>query len=410
LPFDEDTIAVGSDIDDTNDDAEFPDATEVEAVAKRRSDRADTSILLPMHQNKHIEISKFEKALATFVDLTGVSREDWASLREILFLIRDKDGELPPMIEQLPKQVSTLRDRMRKRMPMMNMREADIPLNVLKLPTLPPNLQPEERERLEGIRALNDAKTAANAATRYAIKITKEKGKFSTPARQAQKEAADAKAQMLALREKNPQSDIDISNVPVVHMKLNFFDPPTLFKNIAASEISKRVHSGPGLIVDEPTELYHSHAWLSSVRSTSGRFAHVIIDGKKGPAIFPSDWVYYWCNDTMACPLQCHNVDEEDDNITDIHIGRIYGVGYDHRLKSCTEGLSLNGEPVLALQVQEALRTTHSYLATAELDPAQTSDELVLSPEVICIQETNVFAIEPVYVDICFGEEHSDAG
>jgi hypothetical protein len=112
----------------------------------------------------------------------------------------------------------------------------------------------------------------------------------------------------------------------------------------------------------------------------------------------------------MACPLKCHNVDEEDDNITDIYIGCKYGVGYNHQLKSCTEGLSCNGKPVLVPLVQEALCTMYSYLATVELDPAKTSDQLVLSPKVICIQETNVFVIEPVYVDICFRKEHSDAG
>ena len=154
---------------------------------------------------------------------------------------------------------------------------------------------------------------------------------------------------MLALKEKNPQNDIDISDAPVINMKLTFFDPPTLFKNIATSNISKRVHSSPRLIIDKPTKLYHSHAWLSSVRSTSSQFAYVIIDSEKGPSIFPSDWVYYRCNDPIACPLQYHDIADEDDNITDIHIGRVYGVGYDHLSKSCTEGLRLNGEPILAL-------------------------------------------------------------
>ena len=44
-----------------------------------------------------------------------------------------------------------------------------------------------------------------------------------------------------------------------------------------------------------------------------------------------------------------------------------------------------------------------------ELNPSQTTNELVLSPEIICIAETNMFAIEHMYVDNYFGEEYTDA-
>lgn len=55
-----------------------------------RPDVDDTSILVPARQNRSILTSSFEKSLAIFADLTGLSRQDWASLREILFLVRDK--------------------------------------------------------------------------------------------------------------------------------------------------------------------------------------------------------------------------------------------------------------------------------------------------------------------------------
>ena len=36
------------------------------------------------------------------------------------------------------------------------------------------------------------------------------------------------------------------------------------------------MHTGLAHFVDEPEELYHSHSWASSIRSTSGEFAHII--------------------------------------------------------------------------------------------------------------------------------------
>ncbi|KAK0702716.1 hypothetical protein B0H67DRAFT_558331 [Lasiosphaeris hirsuta] len=59
----------------------------------------DISRLVPTRQNKSIKTSSFEKALATFANLTGLSIQEWTALREILFLVRDKDGQTPPVIE-----------------------------------------------------------------------------------------------------------------------------------------------------------------------------------------------------------------------------------------------------------------------------------------------------------------------
>jgi hypothetical protein len=65
-----------------------------------------------------------------------MSREEYKTLHETLSVVRDKDGNiLKEDVAALLKQLTTLRDRMRKRMLLMNMREADIPLNVEKLPT-----------------------------------------------------------------------------------------------------------------------------------------------------------------------------------------------------------------------------------------------------------------------------------
>lgn len=44
------------------------------------------------------------------------------------------------------------------------MREADIPLDILKMPALPPNLKPDERAKLEAYKAkVKEAQQAAEA-------------------------------------------------------------------------------------------------------------------------------------------------------------------------------------------------------------------------------------------------------
>ncbi|KAK0643907.1 hypothetical protein B0T16DRAFT_460002 [Cercophora newfieldiana] len=95
----------------------------------------DISTLVEVRQNTSLETSTFEKALATFAELTGLSRWYGASLKEVLCLIQDADGKVHPMVENLPKHLSTLKNCLQKRMPMMNMREADIPLDVMRMPT-----------------------------------------------------------------------------------------------------------------------------------------------------------------------------------------------------------------------------------------------------------------------------------
>ena len=386
LPFDE----AASDIEESASEA-------AREAAILYLDLEDTSTLVPMRQNKSIETSSFEKALATFADLTGLSRQDWASLREVLFLIRDKDGDIPAMIQGLPKQLSTLRDRMRRRMPLIDMREADIPLNILKLPTMPASLKPDERRKVEMARAQAECKSAALTATRNATRLARESGKNSAEAQEAAKIAEKAKKHLGDLQTKHG-GEISLKDLPKPTMRLSFFDPITMFKNIVASDILRRTHIGPGLFVDNPTELFHSHAWLSSVRSTSGHYAHVIIDGKVGPVIFPSDWVYYRCSDE-GCPRSCHDIDDDSEDVVNLHIGRVYGVGFDVRRHPCTSDRTR-----LCLQIQGA------YRAGEIADITQSNQELVLSAALEYIPETNVFGHLHVYVDKHTGEEHKDPG
>ena len=51
------------------------------------------SVLKHIRQNTEIDISGFQKAFATWADLTGLSRANYHTLREVLHLIKDDNGQ-----------------------------------------------------------------------------------------------------------------------------------------------------------------------------------------------------------------------------------------------------------------------------------------------------------------------------
>jgi hypothetical protein len=56
------------------------------------------------------------------------------------------------------------------------------------------------------------------------------------------------------------------------------------------------MHFGFGYFMDNPTEPWHSRAWLASARSTtSGRYAHY----RNGDVLSPSDMVLYECSSSI---------------------------------------------------------------------------------------------------------------
>ncbi|KAK1778550.1 hypothetical protein QBC45DRAFT_328045, partial [Copromyces sp. CBS 386.78] len=70
--------------------------------------------------------------------------------------------------------VSTLKDRIRKRIPIINIREAKIPLNIFKLSTLPTILKLIERYRFEVAKYIYNIKNTINNILKKAIKIIRE--------------------------------------------------------------------------------------------------------------------------------------------------------------------------------------------------------------------------------------------
>jgi hypothetical protein len=91
-------------------------------------------------------------------------------------------------------------------------------------------------------------------------------------------------------KEKPPTTLSSSSTVP--SEDLFFFDPTPLFTAFLRSKISEQMHFGFGEFHDNPQELWHSHAWRSSIRTTSGQFAHY---SSRQP-IFPSDFVFFRCH------------------------------------------------------------------------------------------------------------------
>lgn len=341
------------------------------AEAAAAFDPDDPSRLVPSHQDKFIDMSKFEMALATFIELDNVSRNGYDRLLEVLSLLTDRDGNVLPQIANLPSTLATLRDKFRKRLPLINMREADIPLDITKMPTIPPGLAPEERLKFEAYKAKQKA---------------------------AEEQAKSRKGK----RGKAKEVVADVP-LPLLKQKLSYFDPISMLKNFVASDIFRDAHHGPALFVDEPVELFHSHAWASSVRSSEGIYPHIWVDGKPDPeaTIFPSDFLYYRC---MEHDCYCHQIEDDGPDTGNLHIGRVFGFGYEKREASPTYG-----HAGLTLQIQEALRPDHRALGkTKQPGPALEKDELVLNSDPVHVIESNVFAFLDVYVDKLYGETHDD--
>ena len=122
---------------------------------------------------------------------------------------------------------------------------------------------------------------------------------------------------------------------------LYFFDPIGLFTAFVRSEqLRNKMYFGLGEFRDNPVELWHSHAWRSSIRTTSGQFAHYA----SGKPIFPSDVVFFRCH-KLDCARGCSDASSTEQRQ---HIGRVQSAGKDFRSKIQPQG-------VVVLEIQEIL-------------------------------------------------------
>ena len=182
-------------------------------------------------------------------------------------------------------------------------------------------------------------------------------------------------------REKNSTNEED----------LIFFDPVHLFASFIASNITNKMHSGLGEFHDthKQDELYKSHSWLSSIRATSGQFAHYS-NSTLGP-IFPSDFVSFRCNE--ACRFYCKYQHAFS------HVGRVMAVGRDHRTDTSYRGS-------IVIQIQEVLdpQSGDINMQSTQFDPPLASNERLLSwNNVFFVHETDIVErLQNVKVDYAF--------
>jgi hypothetical protein len=291
------------------------------------SNLVDISKLVPHRQNQYIDISNFQLAFGLLAHIFGINRTLYAALREVMGLLRQPDDKPLADIHNLPNQLATLKSKIARRFPMMDMRTAEVPLIPEKL--------------------------ATEKATR------KTRGGESGP----------------------------------IMAELHIIDPASLFSAFLSSDIGERMHSGMAHFVDEPTELFHSHSWASSIRTTSGEFAHVLnAHGYELETVFPSDFVLYCCTNENCV---CQTTDAETLGMT--HAGRVYSVGKDHRTEYCT------AEPgEVALQIQEAfgpsinrpdtMTPSHPFLEDIVASDDQAENELILAStaSIVYIPQTHL--------------------
>ncbi|SLM33940.1 hypothetical protein LPUS_02567 [Lasallia pustulata] len=141
-----------------------------------------------------------------------------------------------------------------------------------------------------------------------------------------------------------------------------WFDPLNLFTTILSSpDFTSKMHFGMAHLVDQPSELWHSTSWASSIRSTSGEFAYY----KDETLIFPSDVVYYHC--LSGCG--CQNGDKPP------HIGRIYSIAKDYTTAALVPGC-------VVFHIQQLLYST-------EIPPrlARKLPEELRAKELLCVKD-----------------------
>lgn len=144
---------------------------------------------------------------------------------------------------------------------------------------------------------------------------------------------------------------------------LYFFDPLDLFVHILSSDLSKNIHLGMAEYHDNPIELWHSRAWNSLIRSTSGEFAHY---SDRKP-IFPSDFVLFIYTNP-ACQVCTSGLAAFP------HTGRVLGVGKDMRSSSVKQ-------QTIVVKIQEVYlpHEARDLPAVGELEISLEYNEALLS-------------------------------
>jgi hypothetical protein len=185
-------------------------------------------------------------------------------------------------------------------------------------------------------------------------------------------------------------------NLTVSAMKwLIFMDPKALIAKLLQSPLFRKgMYQGMAQIVRRPSELWHSVSWGSSIRTTSGEFAHY----PDGLPIFPSDIVYFRCDvSTHACKTH-----------SDMHLGRVLYVGKVHEPPESNNFITYLYVQML-IRYEDASENLKDFLQLS--GPAFKEDELLVHEgNCVFLKESNILQQETdIYLDYNFQRAYSTA-
>ncbi|KAI0599024.1 hypothetical protein F4775DRAFT_591811 [Biscogniauxia sp. FL1348] len=168
---------------------------------------------------------------------------------------------------------------------------------------------------------------------------------------------------------------------------LYFFNPVDYVQKLLSSKIKDDMYFGMAILVDEPVHPWNSKAWASSIRATSGQFAHY----PNGEPIFASDFVEYMCHRPI-CP-QCRGSGPE----AGPHKGRIIEVWRDQRraedLVTTHDAVIVVIEPLVNLSILVNMLKNNKDLVNMKGFPKESplaDNEMVLVKD----QKQNAFVAE----------------
>ncbi|KAI1102952.1 hypothetical protein F4804DRAFT_247491 [Jackrogersella minutella] len=179
---------------------------------------------------------------------------------------------------------------------------------------------------------------------------------------------------------------------------LHFFNPVEYMKTLLMSDMKKSMYFGMALLVDEQDRIHpwHSKAWASSARSTSGQFAHY----KDETAIIPSDFIRYSCHadDCLACKAI---------SSTGAHVGRVLEVWCDQRTTPLTvkDAVVLLVEPLVCLApIKAYLEAFANSIRGFPRDNGPANEYIMVEDQRLYVAESHVIdRVTSVHVDYTFG-------
>ncbi|KAM0440826.1 hypothetical protein ACHAPT_000127 [Fusarium lateritium] len=317
--------------------------------------------LIHFHQDKRIQIPAFHMAIGLLAHFNGMSRTDYAAFRDAVNLLRGADGNPVPEVENLPTQLTTLKNRVMRRLPLLDMREAQVPLRVDQIAT----------------------------------------------------ETAARKRELQAAQQANPDSSLvtDTLMADQVTSTMRFFDHESLFKAFLSSSTGRQLHHGLGYFVDHAQELWHAPCWTSAIRTTSGHYTHIMYtddDGEVKPSqpIFLGDFVYYVCEGSEG---QCYCEHLETDDYEKAHLVRVSGVGKWYRDDPDHPWEDLLNQIVEGADGDGTAGSVTAWRKQAEESIVPVENERVLVDVFIAyISQENVAGFANVFLDWDFGEDQVD--